>query len=324
MLMIMCTFHINCNHESVLLEEAIQALNINSTGVYVDGTFGSGGHSKLILSKLTKKGRLLAIDRDWSAVKIGNIIAAQDSRFTIIHSTFSKIHKHIKNMGLTGSVDGILLDLGVSSFQLNDYNRGFSFMRDGPLDMRMDISSGQSAAEWLSKASLENIAWVLKTFGEERFAKIIAKVIVSIRRYKPIVRSIILSKLICDIIPYHNMRKHPATKSFLAIRMYINNELEEIIQILEDSLRMLSARGRLVIISFNSLEDRLVKHFIRDHSRVLPIPPKIPLTDYQIFSKYNSKYKLKDMGKLMPSKQEIKRNTCARSAILRYAEKLVI
>lgn len=320
----MCIFHINYDHKSVLLEEAIQALNISSTGIYVDGTFGSGGHSRLILSKLTKKGRLLAIDRDWSAIKIGKKIAEQDSRFTIIHSTFSKIHRHIQDMGLTGSVDGILLDLGMSAFQLNDDNRGFSFMRDGPLDMRMDISSGQSAAEWLSKASLENIVWVLKTFGEERFAKIIAKVIVSTRRYKPIVRSIILSKLICSIVPYRNIHKHPATKSFLAIRMYINNELEEIMQVLEDSLGMLSTRGRLVVISFNSLEDRLVKHFIRNHSCLLPIPPKIPLTDYQIFSKYKSKYKLKDMGKLMPSKNEIKRNICARSAILRCAEKLII
>ncbi|WP_420022283.1 16S rRNA (cytosine(1402)-N(4))-methyltransferase RsmH [Blochmannia endosymbiont of Camponotus sp.] len=320
----MCIFYTNCDHTSVLLEEAIQALNINSAGVYVDGTFGAGGHSKLILSKLTQQGRLLAIDRDWSAIKIGKIIAEQDSRFTIIHSTFSKINKHIKNMGLTGSVDGILLDLGVSAFQLNDDNRGFSFMRDGPLDMRMDISSGQSAAEWLSKASLENIAWVLKTFGEERFAKIIAKVVVSTRRYKPITRSTVLSKLICDIVPYRNKHKHPATKSFLAMRMYINNELEEIIQVLEDSLVMLSPLGRLVVISFNSLEDRLVKHFIRNHSCVLPIPPKIPLTDCQIFSKYKSKYKLKDMGKLMPSKQEIKRNACARSAILRCAEKLII
>ncbi|WP_331828415.1 16S rRNA (cytosine(1402)-N(4))-methyltransferase RsmH [Candidatus Blochmannia sp. SNP] len=320
----MCIFHINYDHKSVLLEEAIQALNINSTGVYVDGTFGSGGHSKLILSKLTKQGRLLAVDRDLSAIKIGKIIAEQDSRFTIIHSTFSKIHKHIENMRLTGSVDGILLDLGVSTLQLNDDNRGFSFMRDGPLDMRMDVSSGQSAAEWLSKASLEDIVWVLKTFGEERFAKIIAKVIISTRRYKPIVRSIILSKLICDIVPYRNVYKHPATKSFLAIRMYINNELEEIAQVLEDSLGMLSTRGRLVVISFNSLEDRLVKYFIRDHSCVVSIPPKIPLTDYQIFSQYKSKYKLKDMGKLMPSKKEIERNTCARSARLRYAEKLMI
>ncbi|URJ30854.1 16S rRNA (cytosine(1402)-N(4))-methyltransferase RsmH [Candidatus Blochmannia vicinus (nom. nud.)] len=317
-------FHTNYDHKSVLLEEAIQALNINSTGVYIDGTFGLGGHSKLILSKLTKQGRLLAIDRDWTSIKIGKIIADQDSRFTIIHSTFSKINKHINNMGLIGSVNGILLDLGVSAFQLNDDSRGFSFMRDGPLDMRMDISNGQSAAEWLSKASLENIIWVLKTFGEERFAKIIAKVIVSTRRYKPIVRSIILSKLICDIVPYRSMHKHPATKSFLAIRMYINNELEEIIQVLEDSLAMLSPLGRLVVISFNSLEDRLVKNFIRDHSCVISMPPKIPLTDYQIFNKYKSKHKLKDMGKLMPSKQEIKRNTCARSAILRCAEKLFI
>ncbi|WP_159714746.1 16S rRNA (cytosine(1402)-N(4))-methyltransferase RsmH [Blochmannia endosymbiont of Camponotus nipponensis] len=317
-------FYTNCNHISVLLDEAIQALNINSTGVYIDGTFGVGGHSKLILSRLAKQGRLLAIDRDWISVKIGEFIAKQDSRFTMIHNVFSKMNKYVENMGLIGAVDGILLDLGMSTLQLNDYSRGFSFMRDGLLDMRMDVSSGQSASEWLSKASLENIAWVLKTFGEERFSKNIAKAIVAERRYKPFTSAIALSKLICDTIPYRNMHKHPATKSFLAIRMYINDELKEIIRVLNDALVMLSPKGRLVVISFNSLEDRLVKYFIREHSCVVSVPSKLPLTNYQIFSKYKNECQLKNMGKLTPSKQEIKRNVRARSAILRYAEKLIL
>ncbi|URJ29304.1 16S rRNA (cytosine(1402)-N(4))-methyltransferase RsmH [Blochmannia endosymbiont of Camponotus modoc] len=317
-------FYIHYSHKSVLLNEAIQSLNIKATGIYIDGTFGSGGHSKLILSQLNERGRLLAIDKDLLAIKIGKCIAERDGRFTIIHSSFSKMIKHVKNIGLIGSVDGILLDLGISTFQINDCSRGFSFMQDGLLDMRMDISSGISAAEWLSKASQENITWVLKTFGEERFAKNIARVIVSKRRYMPIIRSIVLSKLICDAIPHRNMNKHPATKSFLAIRMFINNELEEIMQVLKDALVMLSPRGRLVVISFNSLEDRLVKYFIREHSCVLSIPPKLPLTNNQIFSKYKNKCQLKNIGKLTPSKQEIKRNIRARSAILRCAEKLLI
>ncbi|URJ28576.1 16S rRNA (cytosine(1402)-N(4))-methyltransferase RsmH [Blochmannia endosymbiont of Camponotus sp. C-046] len=317
-------FHINYTHKSVLLHEAIQLLNINSTGIYIDGTFGSGGHAKLILSQLNKQGRLLAIDKDLLAIKIGKCIAEQDDRFTIIHSSFSKTIEYVKNVGLIGLVDGILLDLGISTYQINDCSRGFSFMQDGLLDMRMDISNGISAAEWLSKASQENIAWVLKTFGEERFSKNIAKVIVSKRQHTPIIRSIVLSKLICDAVPLRNMRKHPATKSFLAIRMYINNELEEIKQILKDALVILAPRGRLVVISFNSLEDRLVKYFVREHSCVWSLPPKIPLTNNQIFNQYKSKCQLKNIGKLTPSKQEIKRNIRARSAILRCAEKLVM
>ncbi|URJ25217.1 16S rRNA (cytosine(1402)-N(4))-methyltransferase RsmH [Candidatus Blochmannia ocreatus (nom. nud.)] len=311
-------------HDSVLLNESIQALNIKSTGIYIDGTFGAGGHSKLILSKLTRSGHLFGMDRDWLSIKIGKNIAEQDKRFTIIHSEFSKIYQHIKHMGLIGVIDGILLDLGISALQLNDSSRGFSFMRDGLLDMRMDINTGISAAKWLAKASQKEISTVLKMFGEERFANNISKVIVKYRTHKPIVNSVVLSKLICDNIPHYSAHKHPATKSFLAIRIYINNELEEIMKILNDALNILSPKGRLVVISFNSLEDRLVKHFIRKHSSEVSIPHKLPLTQCQILNIFYNKHQLKNMGKLIPKKQEIKNNIRARSAILRYAEKLIL
>lgn len=314
---------VNFNHKSVLLEEAIQLLNINPTGLYIDATFGSGGHSNLILSKLSKKGRLLAIDRDVLAVKIGKIIAKKDNRFTIIHSSFSKIKNYIKNKGLIGLVDGILLDLGISTLQLNDFNRGFSFMRDGFLDMRMDVSTGKSAAYWLSKASQKEIFLVLRDFGEEKFAKKIAKVIIERRQKIPIISSGILSKLISNVVPFHKNYKHPATRSFLAIRIYINKELEELTQILKDSLEILSLYGRLVVISFHSLEDRLVKCFIRKYSDIY-IPHKMPLTDVQVFNEYKNKCQLKNISKIVPSILEIKENIRARSAVLRCAEKFVI
>lgn len=310
-------------HQSVLLRESVQLLNINPSGFYIDGTFGSGGHSKLILSKLSAKGRLLGIDKDLLAVKIGKLIADRDSRFTIVHDSFSKIKNFIKKKGYIHLVNGILLDLGISTLQLNDISRGFSFMQDGPLDMRMDIRVGQSAADWLLKTSQRELCWVLKNFGEEKFSKKISRVIVERRKKSPIVRSHDLSKLISSVIPYRENYKHPATRSFLAIRMYINKELEELLQILKDSLEILSVNGRLVIISFNSLEDRLVKHFIKKHSSI-SIPHKIPLTNIQIFNKYGHKCQLKNISKIVPSTAEIKYNICARSAVLRCAEKCFI
>lgn len=322
----MCVLPINYyNHQSVLLEESIQLLNINPKGFYIDGTFGLGGHSKLILSKLDKSGRLLGVDRDLLAVKFGECMATQDGRFTIIHSSFSKIKNYIENMGCVHLVNGILLDLGISTLQLNDISRGFSFTKDGPLDMRMDISTGQSAAYWLSHASQQEIFWVLRNFGEEKFAKRISKIVVEKRQNTPILRSCTLSKLISSVVPtfYGGYQKHPATRSFLAIRIYINQELKELMQILQDALEILSVNGRLVIISFNSLEDRLVKFFIRKHSNI-SIPFKIPLTDIEIFDRYQSKCQLRNVTKVMPSNLEIKRNARSRSAVLRCAEKLFI
>lgn len=313
----------NFCHQSVLLKESIQQLNIHSTGLYIDGTFGLGGHSRLILSNLSEKGRLLAVDKDLLSVKIGKIIAQQDNRFTIIHSAFSKIKDYVKNQGLLGLVDGILLDLGISTLQLSDCNRGFSFMKHGYLDMRMDVNTGQSAASWLFKASQKEIFWVLRNFGEERFAKKIAKIIVLKRQKIPIINSYVLSELISSVVPCYKRYKHPATRSFLAIRIFVNKELEELKKILEDSLEILSVHGRLVVISFHSLEDRLVKCFIREHSNIY-IPSKIPLTDIQILNRYRNTYQLKNIVKIMPSSLEISNNIRARSAVLRCAEKFVI
>lgn len=313
-------------HRSVFLKESITALNINPNGVYIDGTFGLGGHSKLILSKLTKNGRLIAIDKDLESVAIGRLVMQEDKRFTMIHTSFSKMFTYIQNMELVGSVNGILLDLGLCELQLSNSNRGFSFMKDGWLDMRMDNSIGQTAATWLASASWEKIAWVLKTFGEERFAKQIAKSIVFKRQYKPILRSMELSNIISSTVfrcsNRYNRNKHPATRSFLAIRMYINKELKEVKQILQDILMMLAPKGRLVVISFNSLEDRLVKHFIYKYSRNIPILPKLALTESQLLNFYTNTYQFRNITKLKPTDQDIKQNKRARSAILRCAEKL--
>lgn len=315
------------HHNSVLLHEAINALNINPSGIYIDGTFGLGGHSHYILSKLTSHGRLIAMDRDWSAVNIGEVLTKQDGRFSIIHAPFSKMLRCIYNMNLVGLINGILLDLGVCESQLTDSSRGFSFMRDGPLDMRMDNSVGQSAYEWIAKASQKDIEWVLRTFGEEKLSKKIARSIVLKREVYPIDRTSALSEIISDTVLYYNnrynRRKHPATRSFLAIRIYINEELVEIMKILQDVFKLLAPGGRLVVISFNSLEDRIVKKFINQYSRVFVYPPKIPLTHTQLLHKYSGTMKFKNLGKIKPTVLEIKKNIRARSAILRYAEKLI-
>lgn len=312
-------------HKSVLLNESIEALNICPDGIYVDGTFGLGGHSKMILSKLNKHGRLIAMDKDWLSVKVGKLIAEYDRRFFMVHAPFSKMFKYLQNMNLVGSINGILLDLGICESQLFDSNRGFSFMKDGFLDMRMDVNIGQSASEWLNTASINNIEWVLRTLGEEKFSKKIAKAIVLNRQVRPILRSLQLSKIIGDSIPYYykyNQKKHPATRSFLAIRIYINKELEEIIKMLQNILTLLSPKGRLVVISFNSLEDRLIKRFIYKNSRIVTALPKLPLTETQILSLYANMCRFKNIGKLTPTFEEIKQNIRARSAIMRCAEKL--
>lgn len=312
-----------CYHQSVLLKESIQLLNINPQGLYIDATFGTGGHAQLILSKLSHRGRLLGFDRDLLAIKFGQSLAQKDNRFTIVHDSFSKIKEYIKNKKYMNLVNGILLDLGISTLQINDISRGFSFMKNGFLDMRMDINTGKSAAYWLSVASQTEICWVLQNFGEEKFAKRIAKVIVEYRKKEPILNSYVLSQLISSVIPHRGFYKHPATRSFLAIRIYINNELEELKKILQDSLEILSLYGRLVVISFNSLEDRLVKHFIRRHSCVC-IPSKIPLTNIQIFNEYKCQCQLRNIRRILPSNMEVKDNIRARSAVLRCAEKFCI
>ncbi|ACX89523.1 16S rRNA (cytosine(1402)-N(4))-methyltransferase RsmH [Pectobacterium parmentieri] len=309
----------NYKHTSVLLDEAVNGLNIRSGGTYIDGTFGRGGHSRLILSQLGPEGRLLAIDRDPQAIEAAKAI--DDPRFSIIHGPFSAMADYVAERGLTGQIDGVLLDLGVSSPQLDDPERGFSFMRDGPLDMRMDPTRGLSAAEWLMKAEADDIVWVLKTFGEERFAKRIARAIVERNRTEPMTRTKELAELIAAASPVREKHKHPATRSFQAIRIYINSELEEIERALEGALSVLAPQGRLSVISFHSLEDRIVKRFIRHQSRGPQVPAGLPLTEAQLRSQGGQT--LKPVGKkLMPSEEEVAENPRARSSVLRFAERL--
>lgn len=310
-----------CNkHESVLLDQAVNCLNIREDGIYIDCTFSCGGHSRLILSKLGEKGRLIAIDRDPQAFKEAQSIT--DPRFSMIYGPFSRLGSYAKESNLIGRIDGILFDLGISSAQLDNPQRGFSFMRDGPLDMRMDPSQGLSAAQWLLKASTDEIAWVLKTFGEERFAKRLAHAIFKRNKKNPMNRTKELADLIVDILPIKEKYKHPATRSFQAIRIYINSELEEITRALDASISILSPKGRISVISFHSLEDRIVKNFIRQHSRGLLIPTSIPLTEKQLRLIRNTN--LKSIGRIIPSEKEVAENTRARSAVLRFAERIAI
>jgi 16S rRNA (cytosine1402-N4)-methyltransferase len=309
----------NYQHKTVLLDEAVNGLNLRSNGIYIDGTFGRGGHSRLILSQLGPEGRLLAIDRDPQAIAAAAEIT--DPRFSIIHGPFSDMATYVRELGLEGQINGVLLDLGVSSPQLDDAERGFSFMRDGPLDMRMDPTRGLSAAEWLMKAEEEDIAWVLKTFGEERFAKRIARAIVERNRLEPMTRTHELATLIANASPFREKHKHPATRSFQAIRIYINSELEEIERALNGALEILSPEGRLSVISFHSLEDRIVKQFIRHHSRGPQVPAGITLTEAQLRSQGGRK--LKALGKMKPSSDEVSANPRARSSVLRFAERTV-
>lgn len=292
-------------HISVLLQESVDGLNIKANGTYIDGTYGFGGHSKLILSKLNKNGKLIAIDRDPYAVAYAKK-SIFDKRFSIKCITFSQLESLIKRKKLIGKINGILLDLGISSMQLDNPNRGFSFIHDGPLDMRMNPTIGQSAYEWLIKATENEIFWVLKTYGEERFAKKIAKTIVLNKKnfkQNELQSTTKLANLIKTIIPYKKNNKHPATKTFQAIRIHINNELEEINVVLKSSLKLLAPLGRLSIISFHSLEDRIVKQFIRLHSSKQNIHRSSATS--QIESQYFNIPILKMLGKKNQQKQKL-------------------
>ena len=306
-------------HITVLLDEAVNGLALKEDGIYVDGTFGRGGHSRYILDRLGENGRLIAIDRDPRAIAVGEDLMKDDARFQIIHGPFSGLADYVKELDLAGKVDGVLLDLGVSSPQLDDAERGFSFMRDGPLDMRMDPTSGISAADWLAKADVEDISWVLKTFGEEKFAYRIARAIVADREEKPFLRTLDLAQLIERLCPKREKKKHPATRSFQAIRIYVNSELEEIHKVLDGALDILAIEGQLSVISFHSLEDRIVKRFIRKHEKGREYPAGLPLTDAQM----QSGKTLKAVGKaLKPSAREVDDNARARSSVLRVAKKI--
>jgi len=306
------------SHISVLLDEAIDGLAINPEGCYIDCTFGRGGHSALILSKLSDKGRLIAIDRDPTAIAAAEKFK-DDGRFIIEHHGFAELENIAEHHQLTEKVDGILLDLGISSPQIDEAERGFSFMKDGPLDMRMDTSRGQTAAQWLAVADVEDITWVLRTFGEEKHAWRIANAIVDSRDEFPLTRTGELAKLIKTTAPQREIKKHPATRSFQAIRIYINSELEQIEKVLAASLTVLAEEGRLVVISFHSLEDRMVKQFMKKHSQGKKVPRGLPITEEEL----QKGKKLALIGrKLKPSKNEVEANVRSRSSVLRIAQRL--
>jgi 16S rRNA (cytosine1402-N4)-methyltransferase len=304
-------------HVPVLLGPVLEGLNIKANGCYVDATFGRGGHSSAILERLTADGRLIAIDRDPQAIASAPKALLSDPRFELIRGESAQLEKFITARGLHGSVDGVLLDLGVSSPQLDEAGRGFSFLRDGPLDMRMDPDSGVSAADWLASVDEKELKRVLKTLGEERFAARIARAIVAARDAAPIRRTGQLAKIIADAVPSAGDRIHPATRSFQAIRIVINNELGQLRAALEQSVNVMRPEGRLCVISFHSLEDRIVKRFIRDASREPEQyrgMPSIPA---------EHRPKLRPIGKLIEATaEETEANRRARSARLRVAERL--
>ena len=305
-------------HISVLLAESISGLAIKPEGTYIDCTFGRGGHSGLILDNLGPNGRLIAIDRDLTAIEAAKKYAT-DKRFTIEHQGFADLQMIVEKHQLTEKIDGILLDLGVSSPQLDEAERGFSFMKDGPLDMRMDTTRGQTAAEWIAVADVEDITWVLRTFGEEKHAWRIANAIVDERQETALTRTGQLAQLIKKTAPQREMKKHPATRSFQAIRIYINSELEQIEKVLSASLSVLATDGRLVVISFHSLEDRLVKQFMKKHSQGRKVPRGLPISEEEL----NKGKNLSLIGRrLKPSRDEVEENVRSRSSVLRVAQRL--
>ncbi|WP_218354105.1 16S rRNA (cytosine(1402)-N(4))-methyltransferase RsmH [Alteromonas lipotrueiana] len=308
----------NFAHISVLLNECMDGLAIKPDGVYVDATFGRGGHSRKILEQLSEQGRLIAFDRDPQAIEAAQPLLS-DPRFSIIHEPFGTLAEQLEQQGLGGKVDGVLMDLGVSSPQLDDADRGFSFLRDGPLDMRMDTSRGISAADWLNKAELQDITQVIKEFGEEKFGKRIAHAVVERRQTQPLSRTLEFAELIDQAVPVKDKYKHPATRAFQGIRIYINAELEQLRVGLKAATKVLKPGGRLAVISFHSLEDRLVKRFIKEQSKGKVVPHNLPVTQAEI----DADKVLKPIGKaIKPSAKEIEVNVRSRSSVLRVAEKL--
>lgn len=305
-------------HQSVLLKEAVDALQVEPDGFYVDATFGRGGHARAILSSLGQGGHILALDRDPDAVQVAGERFGGDERFAIENRPFSMLSETVKQYGYANKVDGILFDLGVSSPQLNEAERGFSFQLDGPLDMRMDTRTGQTAAQWLQHAAEEDISRVLKELGEERFARRIARAIVHGREQRAITRTGQLVEIIENAVPTRERKKHPATRSFQAIRLHINQELQELQHGLEQALDVLAPGGRLAVISFHSLEDRMVKRFIRKHSSNDVYPPDLPIRETDLI-----RAPLKQIGKARRAGMvEVQQNPRARSAVLRIAERV--
>ena len=304
-------------HQPVLFEQAIEGLRIKPGGIYIDGTFGRGGHSSGILARLGSQGRLLALDKDPRAIQAGQQGVFNDPRFCILHQSFAGLQQAVQERGWSGKVDGVLLDLGVSTPQLDDPARGFSFIKDGPLDMRMNPQQGSDAATWLNHAKEKEISDVLFHFGEERYARRIARAIVTAREKQSLTSTRQLSEIIKAAHPAWERRIHPATRSFQAIRIYINRELDDLQHGLEQAVNVLAPEGRLCVISFHSLEDRIVKRAIQKYTRQNDDLPDLPLKAAE------NQGRLRKVGRLLrPSEAEVAANVRARSARLRIAEKI--
>lgn len=307
-------------HKPVLFHEVIEALQIKPDGIYVDGTYGRGGHSEAILARLNENGRLLVMDKDPQAIADAMQKHATDKRVTVIHDDYAQMAEHMNRLGLQQLVDGVLLDLGVSSPQLDDASRGFSFQNNGPLDMRMNPEVGRSAADWIMTASEKEISDVLWQLGEERFARRIAGKVIEVRQEQPINDTQTLADLIRSCVPANKEKKHPATRSFQAIRIKINQELEHVQDVLDGVFDILKIGGRVLVISFHSLEDRIVKRFFKKHSQQAVLPRGLPLRESDI----PVSIRLKAIGKaIKATKQELLENARSRSAVLRIAERVV-
>ncbi|MFH4354898.1 MAG: 16S rRNA (cytosine(1402)-N(4))-methyltransferase RsmH [Neisseriaceae bacterium] len=301
-------------HKSVLLEEAVEALSVRREGIYVDATFGRGGHSMEILERLGQNGRLLVIDKDPEAIQAAHLLAQQDKRVTVIHNSFKALAGELAQQGIK-RIDGIIFDFGVATPQLEEPSRGFSFQWNGPLDMRMDNTQGPTAAEWLHQASHEELSRVIKEYGEERFAKPIARAIVEYQKKKKLETTQELTEIIARVVRFRERGQHPATRTFQAIRIHINGELDDIRAVLPDALELLADGGRLVTIAFHSLEDRIVKQFIQQYSSKPLLPKWVMLRE-----EGEVMLPLIKLGKPMrPTLTEIRRNPRSRSAIMRVA-----
>ena len=321
------------SHRSVLLEPTVNALiepgfgskskrahadvetSSRLSGVFVDGTFGRGGHSRLLLSRLAPDARLIVFDKDPEAIAVARVLQAEDSRVSVVHAGFASMQEQLSALGLQ-SVDGVMLDLGMSSPQIDDASRGFSFMREGPLDMRMDTTSGLTAAQWLAEVSLEELKEVIAKYGEERFAFPIAKAVVTRRESQPLCTTLDLAELVASVVRTREKGQHPATRTFQALRIYLNQELEELAYALAAVLRVLAPKGRLAVISFHSLEDRMVKQCIAAAARPAAAQARMP-----IFEKDMPAPILHSLGRVLPSDEEVSANVRARSAVLRVAER---
>ncbi|MCX7897382.1 MAG: 16S rRNA (cytosine(1402)-N(4))-methyltransferase RsmH [Rhodocyclaceae bacterium] len=307
--------HSSVGHQPVLLAEAIEALRIQPSGIYVDATFGRGGHARAILARLSREGRLIALDRDPQAIAAGKALV--DMRLVLVHAAFSQMDEVLARLRIA-CVDGVLFDLGVSSPQLDEASRGMSFRFDAPLDMRMDTTQRETAAEFLARADQREIEEVIREYGEERFAHALAKAIVATRQREPLTRTGQLAALVEKVVPTREPGQHPATRTFQALRIHINRELEELSLALPKALALLRPKGRLVVISFHSLEDRIVKRFFQQAARPMAPPVEIPLRADQL-----PRPMVRLVGKpRRPCAAEIAANPRARSALLRVAEKL--